>query len=168
MNGAEPFDLVGPLSEGARRRLGDVLRATPVPEGRRPLALRIGSIDDLSFTKNARLNPADLTLTDSLKAGYVELADAVVTPFGFLIVGDRLVFDTQILPNGWRRGFEGGAADLVTKLYDHNFIHRLDPWRETCLLSLPADLPEIDAPAFLFSSRLSCFNFAHLFHDTAI
>ncbi len=150
------------------RRLADLARETPVPEGRVALDLRIARIDDLEFAKNARLSLADADWPDSIRYGFVELRDAVVTPFGFLIADGRLVFNTQILPNHWMRGFEGGAADLVAKIFAHNFIHKLDPLSETARLSLPADLPTAPGPAFLFNSRLSCFNFAHVVHDTLI
>ena len=101
--------------------------------------------------------------------GFFELADAVVTPFGFVVAGDRLIFNTQILPNGWMKGAPGGAPELVRRIFAHNFIHKLDVWRETCLLSLPAtDRGNRDEPAFLFNSRLTGFNFAHFVHDTLV
>jgi hypothetical protein len=169
---AEPPDplaaLLRPASEAGRQRLRDLLSETPAPAGRIARSLQIASIDDFAFVKNAVLSLADIGWADSIRYGFVELADAIVTPFGFLISGDRLVFNTQILPNGWMRGGEGGAPELVRRIFDHNSIHKLDIWRGTCLLSLPAEMEEIAEPAFLFSSRLSCFNFAHLVHDTLI
>src|SRR6185437_9967375 len=160
--------LLRPASEAGRQRLNDLLAETPVPAGRLARPLQIAGIDDFAFAKNAVLSLADINWPDSIRYGFVELADSVVTPFGFLISGDRLVFNTQILPNGWMRGGEGGAPELVRRIFEHNSIHKLDIWRATCLLSLPAEIEEIAAPAFLFSSRLSCFNFAHLVHDTLI
>ena len=156
-----------PPSPGPQR-LADLARRTPVPDGRKGLHLRIAGIDDLVFTKNAKLSLSDIDWPDSIRYGFVVFRDAIVTPFGFLIAGDRLIFNTQILPNKWMRGGEGGAPDMVAKIFDHNFIHELDAARETCLLSVPEEIPEIAAPAFLFNSRLTCFNFAHLVHDTLI
>ena len=160
--------LLRPASEAGRRRLRDLLAETPVPEGRVARPLRIAAIDDFAFVKNAVLSLSDIGWPDSIRYGFVEIADAIVTPFGFLISGDRLVFNTQILPNGWMRGGEGGAPELVRRIFDLNSIHKLDIWRGNGLLSLPTDMEEVAEPAFLFSSRLSCFNFAHLVHDTLI
>lgn len=157
-----------PLPEASRQRLADLARETPVPEDRTALHLRIAGIDDLVFTKNARLSLSDVDWPDSIRYGFVELRDAIVTPFGFVVAGDRLIFNTQILPNNWMRGGEGGAPDMVAKIRGQNFIHKLDAWRESCLLSIPKDLPEIAASAVLLNSRLTCFNFAHLVHDTLI
>ncbi len=56
----------------------------------------------------------------------------------------------------------------MRRIFDHNFIHKLDIWRENCLLSVPADIEDLPEPAFLFSSRLTWCNFAHLVHDTII
>jgi len=169
---AEPADpltaLLRPATEAGRRRLADLLAETPVPAGRIARHLRIAGLDDFAFAKNAVLSLADIDWPDSIRYGFVEIADAVVTPFGFLVSGDRLVFNTQILPNGWMRGGEGGAPELVARIFEHNSIHKLDIWRGACLMSLPAEIEEIAEPAFLFSSRLSCFNFAHLVHDTLI
>ena len=160
--------LIRPATEAGRLRLDDLLTETPVPPGRVARHLQIAGIDDFAFAKNAVLSLADVAWPDSIRYGFVEVPDAIVTPFGFLISGDRLVFNTQILPNGWMRGGEGGAPELVRRIFEHNAIHKLDIWRATCLLSLPAEIEQIAEPAFLFSSRLSCFNFAHLVHDTLI
>lgn len=160
--------LIGPLSEISQRRLEELCAESPVPAGRVARNLQIVGIDDLGFIKNAVLNPADLGLRDSLKAGFVEFADAIVTPLGFVVAGDHLLFNTQILPNGWMRGGEGGAPELIRRIFERNFIHKLDIWRETCLLSTPDAMEEIAEPAFLFNSRLSWCNFAHLVHDTLI
>jgi hypothetical protein len=169
---AEPPDplaaLLRPATEAARQRLRDLLAETPAPPERVARRLQIAGVDDFAFAKNAVLSLADIHWPDSIRYGFVELADAVVTPFGFLISGDRLVFNTQILPNGWMRGGEGGSPELVGRIFSHNSIHKLDIWRGACLLSLPGEMEEIAEPAFLFSSRLSCFNFAHLVHDTLI
>ena len=160
--------LLRPASEAGRQRLRDLLAETPVPEGRVARPLQIAAIDDFAFVKNAVLSLSDIGWPDSIRYGFVEIADAIVTPFGFLISGDRLVFNTQILPNGWMRGGEGGSPELVRRIFDLNSIHKLDIWRGNGLLSLPADMEEVAEPAFLFNSRLSCFNFAHLVHDTLI
>ena len=160
--------LLRPASEAGRQRLDDLLAETPVPAGRVARHLQIAGVEDFAFAKNAVLSLADIGWPDSIRYGFFELRDAIITPFGFLISGDRLVFNTQILPNGWMRGGEGGSPELVRRIFEHNSVHKLDIWRGACLMSLPADIEEIAAPAFLFNSRLSCFNFAHLVHDTLI
>jgi hypothetical protein len=161
-------DLIGPLAEPNRRRLRSLLRRTPVPAGRVARSLGIARIDDDHYGKNAVLSLTDIRWRNSIRYGFTEIADAIVTPFGFVIDGDNLIFNTQILPGGWMRGADGGAPELVQRVFDANFIHKLDIWRETCLMSLPAEMEEIAGPAFLFNSRLACFNFAHLVHDTLI
>jgi hypothetical protein len=160
--------LIRPASEAGRQRLDDLLAETPVPSGRVARHLQIAGIDDFAFGKNAVLSLADINWPDSIRYGFVELGDAIVTPFGFVVSDDRLVFNTQLLPDGWMRGGEGGSPQLVRRIFARNSIHKLDIWRGACLLSLPADLETLDGLDFLFSSRLSCFNFAHLVHDTLI
>src|SRR5437763_16831090 len=109
-------DLIGPLSEASRQRLEELCAQTPVPAGRVARDLQIVGIDDVGFSTNAVINPADLPLRDSLKSGFVEFSDAVVTPLGFVVAGDYLVFNTQILPNGWMRGGVGGAPELIRRI----------------------------------------------------
>ncbi|MDE3175776.1 MAG: glycosyltransferase family 61 protein [Pseudomonadota bacterium] len=161
-------ELIGPLSEVSRQRLEELCAQSPVPEGRVARNLQIVGVDDVGFAQNIVLNPADLGLPDSLKSGFVEFRDAIVTPLGFVVAGDYLIFNTQILPNGWMRGGAGGAPELIRRIFERNFIHRLDVWRDTCLLSTPGAMEEIAEPAFLFNSRLSWCNFAHFVHDTLI
>ena len=161
-------DLINGLPEARRRRLRRLFAQTEVPAGRVGMELQIGRIDDFGLTKNAILSLTDICWPDSIRYGFVEIRDAIVTPFGFVIAGNQLIFNTQILPGGWMRGADGGAPELIERIFGHNFIHRLDIWNESCLLSVPVDLPEIAEPAFLFNSRLTCFNFAHFVHDTLI
>ena len=162
------LDVIGPVPDAVRRRLGELASQTPVPGERIGKHLRIAGIDDLAFAKNATLSLPDIHWPNSLRYGFVEFADAVVTPFGFVVVGDRLIFNTQILPNGWMKGALGGSPEIIRRIFAHNFIHKLDAWRETCLLSVPAEIEEIQKPAFLFNSRLTWCNFAHFVHDTLI
>jgi hypothetical protein len=162
------IDIVGPVSEETRRRFADLCAETPVPADRIGKHLRIARLEDHVFAKNAVLSLSDIRWPDSIRYGFFELADAIVTPFGFLIKDDALVFNTQILPNGWMKGGLGGSPEIIRRIFEHNFIHKLDIWRETCLLSLPADLETIAEPAFLFNSRLTWCNFAHLVHDTLV
>jgi hypothetical protein len=168
LSNAVTTKILGGLSEPTLRRLQELGAETPVPEGRTPKSLRIARIDDPVFQQNAILSLDDIRLPGSLKYGFVEIRDAIVTPLGFLIAGDRLVFNTQILPNGWMRGGLGGSPELIRRIFERNFIHRLDVWQENALLSLPYEMERIEEPAFLFSSRLSWCNFAHLVHDTLI
>ncbi len=162
------IDIVGPVPDATRQRLADLRAETPVPEDRIGKSLRIARIDDPAFGKNAVLSLSDIRWPNSIRYGFVELADAIVTPFGFLIKDGALVFNTQILPNGWMKGGLGGSPEIIRRIFEHNFIHKLDVWRETCLLSVPSDIEVIEAPAFLFNSRLTWANFAHLVHDTLI
>ena len=124
---AEPPDplaaLIRPATQAGRRRLDELLSETPVPDGRIARHLQIASIDDFAFTKNAVLSLSDIGWPDSIRYGFVELADAIVTPFGFLISGEQLVFNTQILPDGGldarrrRRRAGTGAAHLRPQFY---------------------------------------------------
>ncbi len=161
-------DLIGPLSDVSRQRLEELCAESPVPPDRTARNLQIVGVDDVGFAQNVVLNPADLGLRDSLKSGFVEFPDAIVTPLGFVVTGDHLLFNSQILPSGWMRGGSGGAPELIRRIFERNFIHKLDIWRDTCLLSTPGEMEEIAEPAFLFNSRLSWCNFAHFVHDTLI
>ena len=161
-------DLIGPLSDVSRQRLEELCAQSPVPACRIARNLKIASIDDVGFARNARLNPADVGLSNSIKSGFIEFADAIVTPLGFVIAGDHLIFNTQILPNGWMRGGAGGAPEMIRRIFERNSIHKLDIWRDTCVLSTPSEIEHISEPAFLFNSRLAWCNFAHFVHDTLI
>ncbi len=165
-----PFDLLGPLSDAQRRRLRDLLTQTPTPEGRPALHLRIAGVEHPLFAKTTIFSLDDIGWPDSLPRGFFELADAVVTPSGFVVADGRILFNNQRLPEGWMRGEGGGAPDLVEKIFAENYIHRFDPWRGHCLVSLPppAEMAAINEPAFVFDSRLTSFNFAHLMHDTLV
>jgi hypothetical protein len=165
-----PFDILGPLTPARRRRLGDLLTRTPIPEGRTALPLRIAGVESPTYAKNTIFSLDDIGWPNSLRRGFFELADAVVTPSGFVAADGRLIFNNQRLPEGWMRGEGGGAPDLVEKIFTENFIHRFDMWRGNCEISLPppAEMDEIDEPGFVFDSRLTSYNFAHLMHDTLV
>ena len=116
------FDLLGPVSDATLQRLTDLGAETPVPAGRTAKPLRIARIDDLAFTKNAVLSLPDIRWPDSIRYGFVELTDAIVTPFGFVIKDDCLIFNTQILPNGWMKGAGGGSSEIVRRIFQQNSI----------------------------------------------
>ena len=165
-----PFDILGPLTDARRRRLRDLLAHTPVPGGRTALHLRIAGVEHPLFARNMVYSLDDIGWPNSLRRGFFELTDAVVTPSGFVVADGCILFNNQRLPEGWMRGEGGGAPDLVEKIFTDNFIHQFDPWRGNCLVSLPppAEMDVIDEPAFVFESRLTSFNFAHLMHDTLV
>jgi hypothetical protein len=162
------IDLIGAAHEPKRDRLRQLLAQTRVPDGRTALSLNIARVDDLALRMNGVFSLPDMRWPNSLRYGFVEFRDAIVTPTGFVIAGDRLIFNTQGMPAKWMRGADRGAPRFVENLFRKNFIHKLDIWNETCLISVPADLKTIDEPAFLFDSRHGCGNFAHFAHDMLI
>jgi hypothetical protein len=167
---APPLDILGPLTDARRHRLRALLARTPTPQGRTAVPLRILGVEHPIFGKTTIYSLDDIALPDSLARGVIELADALVTPSGFVIAAGVMIFNNQRLPEGWMRGDDAGPPDLVAKLFAENFIHKFDPWGQRCVVSLPpaAEIVEIDEPAFVFESRLTSFNFAHLMHDTLV
>jgi hypothetical protein len=152
--------LIG-LSEQDRRLLGQITRQDDLPVNARKLHVK--SINDGYYAplrKRLFTTPAgDVPIEVAC------LQDTVVTPRGFIIHEDNLIWDAHTIGPNWQAG--GESIFLVDELAANN-LGGYDPFNQTINYWESQNPEYAGGEFFAFNAVLSAVNFAHFVHDTLL